>query len=298
MDKKWQSRLKVAFLVIVIAYAIWLAMLIAGYQPYECAAQGKAQGDACDFLSFAGLPARIIVRFTERYDKFFGVVGALAVAGFTFTLWRATSGLKDSTDKLWDAGEAQSAISKQIATATEQQVAILALQTDIQKKQHAVGRLQFLAQHRPKIVIRAIRGPEQRDYFAKALAGDIDQERKWLFLILVNAGGSDADITQFVADYRPITDADRDSLDPLPVGTALVTPPVPVTLKVGEQRVFEITSGSMRSGTAYVGDEVVSGSISYTDGANIERVTAFSRTRSRIDGKFTASDDPEKEYAD
>ena len=48
-------------------------MLIAGYQPYECAAQGKAQGDACDFLSFAGLPARIIVRFTERYDKFFGV---------------------------------------------------------------------------------------------------------------------------------------------------------------------------------------------------------------------------------
>lgn len=55
-----------------------------------------------------------ISKFVEGHDaaisamsSVVSALAALAVAGFTFTLWKATRGLKDSTDKLWDAGERQ-----------------------------------------------------------------------------------------------------------------------------------------------------------------------------------------------
>jgi len=37
-----------------------------------------------------------------------------------------------------------------------QQLAIIAAQADVQRKQHAIGRLQFFATHRPEIVVHAI----------------------------------------------------------------------------------------------------------------------------------------------
>ncbi len=45
---------------------------------------------------------------------------------------------------------------KQASDSAETQNAIIARQTDIQEKQHEVGRLQFLATHRPRLKIRHV----------------------------------------------------------------------------------------------------------------------------------------------
>lgn len=101
-----------AALLLGAAYTIWLVMVAGGFHPYQCAANPKQGQDACDLVSFAFFPLRVAVRFIETHDKFFVVVGTGVIAWFTATLWRATSGLKDSTDKLWDAGERQAKLTR------------------------------------------------------------------------------------------------------------------------------------------------------------------------------------------
>jgi hypothetical protein len=79
-----------------------------------------------------------------------------------YTLWLAafTLILAISTIGLWVTAiwgsRRQSTDTKQIADIAEKQLAISVAQTDIQKKQHAVGRLQFFATHRPEIIIHSI----------------------------------------------------------------------------------------------------------------------------------------------
>jgi hypothetical protein len=45
--------------------------------------------------------------FFNDYEATFIVLSTLAIAWFTYELRKATVGLKDSTDKLWKAGEKQ-----------------------------------------------------------------------------------------------------------------------------------------------------------------------------------------------
>jgi hypothetical protein len=76
------------------------------------------------------------IKVAHVLDKAGGIVTALttiAMAIFTFTLKRAT-------DKLSDAGKRQIGIAAQMAELARQQVAIAGSQTDIQIKQHAVGK--------------------------------------------------------------------------------------------------------------------------------------------------------------
>jgi hypothetical protein len=105
---------------------------------------------------------------------------------FNYRLWK-------STEKLWSSGEKQIGIGKQMADVAEKQLAIIALQTDIQKKQHAVGRLQFIATHRPRVILRYIQGPFYND-----------EGHQYIWLTFANIGANDAIIDAFGGDlaYR------------------------------------------------------------------------------------------------
>ena len=89
------------------------------------------------------------IGFMDSHEGFF-------VGIFTFILAAFTWMLRQTTVDLADAGERQIGIANQMADLAGQQVAITATQTDIQKRQHAVGRLEFFATHRPEITVHAI----------------------------------------------------------------------------------------------------------------------------------------------
>jgi hypothetical protein len=102
-----------------------------------------------------------------RYTKFLFVAtvllglatGGLVVVGFLQ--------VRDAKKSIAAAVKSASAAEK-AATAAESQTAITAAQTDVLKKQHAVGRLEFFATHRPEIIIHAIEfkrvnGPDEYD---------------------------------------------------------------------------------------------------------------------------------------
>lgn len=133
--------------------------------------------------------------------EFFVKDGEAITAFFTLVLGLATIGLWISTRELWKSGEKQSvAIANQsarmseMATAAGQQVAIIAAQTDIQKKQHAIGRLEFLAVHRPRLRIRHVTLDERAEPLG-FIPWDHGDEIKGS-LIVVNAGGTKATIIE------------------------------------------------------------------------------------------------------
>lgn len=159
-----------------------------------------------------------------------------------------------------------------------------------------LARAEFIASHRPSVIVRAIRSPEQRDYYAKALAGDTEQPMQWLFIALANVGESDATIVEFTCDYRVIFKDEANSIEPIPLGTATVNPGTPIIIKVGEQKLFEVTSATIKSGTGYIGTKVVSGRVQYADLNGVVRSTGFGRTE-HLNG-FAASENPEEEYTD
>lgn len=120
------------------------------------------------------------------------------LAKYTYLLWKTTKRLATdaSNSSQRQAAEMQQSIviAKQMADAAESQVAITARQTDIQAKQHAVGRLQFLATHRPKIILR--------DAFCEN--NEIGDEITVTYVI-VNVGESPARIVESKMEVRLIT---------------------------------------------------------------------------------------------
>jgi hypothetical protein len=82
--------------------AIILAVAIAVYclPPQEICEAGKDGQKSCTLY---GLPLFVLIKiaeFIENHEPFFTATASVAIAAFTFTLWRAT-------DKLWTAGERQ-----------------------------------------------------------------------------------------------------------------------------------------------------------------------------------------------
>ena len=118
-----------------------------------------------------------------------------------------------------------------------------------------LARDEFIATHRPKVIIRNIRDPRLDQYFTKAEEGDTDQPFRWILVVIVNLGESNAIITEIVADFG--IPPSKPPLFPEPVGTAATSPSAPFVLKVGEQKTIQVTSSALVSGTAYVGNAVI-----------------------------------------
>ena len=110
---------------------------------YEVCEKAKdATPENCTSYNFVSY---FFLKTAEILDTASVVITALstiAIATFTYFLMQATVGLRDSTDKLFKAGESQ--------------IALVGGQLDVAEKAHQVARHQYFATHRPRLGIRRI----------------------------------------------------------------------------------------------------------------------------------------------
>jgi hypothetical protein len=224
--------------------------------------------------------------------------GALVVVRF--------SQVRDAKESIAAAVKSAAAAEK-AANAAESQTAIIGDQTDIIVKQHAVGRLQFLAAHRPRLRVRHVSIDDGSHVGLPTFFFSHGAEIKG-GLVVVNVGGSPAKIIEtryrifFSKNGLPIaapydTDFRFNLLLPeqvLAVGESCATPisdkiamePPPPGIDV-DLRAFE------RDGWKIY----VMGQIRYQDDGGSDRFMWFCRER-ESDGRFRAVDDPDYEYED
>ena len=138
--------------------------------------------------SVQDISAETIAYYTKVLAWFTVILaGASVIQGWM--LIRADATLKDHAAQL-----------KRASDFTETQNAIISAQTDIQQKQHAIGRLQFLATHRPKLIVRHVQIEDFGARFGLPTEWFSHEEEVKGGLVVVNIGGSEATIID--ARYR------------------------------------------------------------------------------------------------
>jgi hypothetical protein len=207
------------------------------------------------------------------------VVVTLGLAVYTALLYRATVRLGRGAD---DAAMKQAEIARA-------QIALEAKQTDLAEKQHGLQRLQFLATHRPRVILREAYGLRDNGHALKAS------------FVLANTGGSDAIIhaSKLQLRHEPVTSIRRvpdctNSMDIATCSMALgshlsgefVSP------DVGEMwgLPFEIQTGGW--GIYFAGH------IIYEDVNGMLRHLAFYRKFDEETSRFVPINDPQLEYGD
>lgn len=174
----------------------------------------------------------------------------------------------------------------------ERQMKITALQTDIIAKQHEVGRQQFFAVHRPRLVVREAAVVNIHPYAAVQFT-------------IANVGASAARIIESAAEFRIGTNLI--AIDPPPsenqVEEAVVEPGGYITHGV----VSDITGLSLRLAAADLDSSywereeamILRGFLVYLDDVTkVRRRTAFWRIYDPKNARFKIVDDPDREYAD
>jgi hypothetical protein len=117
----------------------------------------------------------------ERNKDAVNAVSTIFVALFTFSLWRATVAL-------WKVSDLQRTELIRATDISAQQIGISGALADIAIKQKEITRLQYLAEHRPRIIVRNMRMP----------IGISDVTLKTNFMIY-NIGANDAAIISVYA---------------------------------------------------------------------------------------------------
>ncbi|MBS0273973.1 MAG: hypothetical protein JSR55_06135 [Proteobacteria bacterium] len=131
-----------------------------------------------------------IIEIIDSHNGFVTAIATLVMAGFTGTLWRATI--------------EQGRLTERAIKVSEKQIALSEAQTDILAKQKEISRLQYFAEHRPRLILRDV-------FFSSPNNWDK------LTFELSNIGGSEAKIIGgfieigFITDERQFKDtAGRD----------------------------------------------------------------------------------------
>lgn len=199
----------------------------------------------------------------------------------------------------------------EMAQIADRQLAIIGHQTDIQQKQHAVGRLQFIAEKRPILRVRHVR----IDHPTPAT-----QSRTPLFqnhttitgsLVIVNTGGTEARITD--SRHRIFwTNVGLPMTAPLyELGKSLpMHRPQDHPIAAGASINFKIEGTEQLPGIA---DSIMKGNgnwklfilgyVRYADLGENERFMGFCReyclpSHAGGEGRFRPVDDPDYEYSD
>lgn len=221
-----------------------------------------------------------------KIGKILDALGVAVTALATIAIAWFTLSLRRSTDKLWEAGERQIGIAAQMAELTRQQVAIASSQTDIQIKQHAVGRLQFLAAHRPLLRVR---------YFKQTSDGD---EAIRVAFTIVNIGTGPAELAGSrvaIEFFSP-----RALPTPFYLGGQDITAPrrfepgatdeYSIGFPVTKNRVLELEATGKNL--------FIFGTIIYADDNGDTRTTAFCRRWDTRADRFYSVEDTDYEHED
>ena len=208
-----------------------------------------------------------------------------SIAVYTLVLTLATVGLWFATNRLWRSGEKQVEI-------LGQQTAIVGLQTDIAEKAHALERLQVIATHRPRIIIRFIQGPFKND-----------NGQDFVWITVVNVGATNATIFEAGCDLvRRVRKIEwlgvygwrRPGIDASPKEIT------PVTVKSGERFVLTATCKSQvgKMGVLETDEICAVGAVKYRDAIDTVRETGFFRVFEPANGRFIIEENEDGEYVD
>jgi hypothetical protein len=228
------------------------------------------------------------------------------VAFFTLVLSISTIGLWIATVL---GSRRQSGDMETVASIAEKQLSISALQTDIQKKQHAVTRIQTLTTHRPKLRVRNIVidrpqvGQKPLRFFdpSQPVCGSLE---------IVNIGGSAARIVDCYWSVwwnRPGSSWDLPMKHPYSGRPGQVDRPKN-ELAAGES-IFATFKTERPPPDSIWGVDTINGSkafvmgwIEYTDSLDVGRITRFCReyvaSAVGAEGRFRAVNDSDYEYED
>jgi hypothetical protein len=111
------------FCFLVLGFALLLiGAWIAGWIPSAaqyCEYNPYTEHEKCAVYQIPVVVVRYIGWFLDAVSSALTAIATVAIGAFTYTLYKATTGLKDSTDKLWDAGERQIKVAGDAAVAAE-----------------------------------------------------------------------------------------------------------------------------------------------------------------------------------
>jgi hypothetical protein len=257
------TRTVVPLLVLLFAVDILFSLFATCDQISHYPRQKYSAEKYCTAFSgpFIGDIWRIFVwvgHFLHDYDK-------EIVALFTAILTLSTIALWWSTRKLWRAGN----------------------------EQFELARQEFIATHRPRIIVRFIQGPFQED------------DRRFIFITFVNIGDSEATIQAIGADLAiwRIGGTDGGHWDPPGLEATPVDLDPVISLASGQRHTVRIISRGPWGDSQIWADThdqiqtVARGAIEYRDGNGVLRETGFCRILDSF-GTFHASKNPEEEYQD
>jgi hypothetical protein len=238
-------------------------------------------------------------------------IGAFVASAFlvvaTVALWKATGRLATATEKLSEGAEQQITEMAKATDLAEKQFLMAGAQADLAAKVHGLERLQYLAEHRPRMAIRSV---------ALASSG----KGGFLFhggfapkgsLVIVNTGASEAKVLN--TEYRFFwSNTGLPMVPPLGEGqTRPLLADVPHTMAGHESCLVAIEADNVL--TADVAQSLsrgvpwklyLMGAIHYQDADLKERWMGFCReyrapeTVGAGEGRFVPVDNPDYEYVD
>jgi hypothetical protein len=197
------------------------------------------------------------------------ITAGLVIAGFLQ--------VRDAKASIAAAVKSAGAAEK-AAAAAESQTAIIGDQNDTLKKQHAVGRLQFLAVHRPKLRVRLFRLRHLE--VGKPVVVDYE---------VVNVGDTDACDVERQMAISVFMGAETPPID----GVSL---PFDRPISPGETRLVSWKTAIIHDRDWRVFSIELTGRIAYRDGNGVPRRTAFDRRYTSDTDRFSPVDDPNHEY--
>jgi hypothetical protein len=281
-----------AALIALASYGLWLST----HQPPNQETSSSSEQRARQSIAPQS-PEETIALYTEVLAWFTAVLAIVSAVQGIF-LYRADKTARISADA-----------ANKAASAAEAHTAVVAAQTDVLIKQHAIGRLQHLALHRPRLRIRHVSVVDSAtiighpgfffDHGQKITGG----------LVIVNVGGTKTKIIEsfykiyFSRTVLPINSPlDKDEPKELLIAPNKVFD-VGESLSVGIQDTI-IMNPPTEEGTTILRrfknenwKIYVMGQIRYQDEGDRDRFMGFCRVG---DGetRFTAVDDPDYEYED
>jgi hypothetical protein len=247
---------------------------------------------------------RNLVNLTGRlanYTEFLFFATAALVGVTGGLVWVGYRQISDARDSIAAAVKSANAAEK-AANAAEAQTAIIGSQSDTIMKQHAVGRLQFLAAHRPRLRVRHVSIVTAERFGHPTIFFSHGEEIKG-GLIVVNIGGTKATIVEsryriyFSREGLPITapydETFHNLLLPeqvLDVGESCATP-------IADQIFMNPNRTTLRQFERDGWTLYVMGQIRYQDEGGCDRFMGFCREWAD-DGRFHPVKDPDYEYED
>lgn len=238
------------------------------------------------------------------------VGAAIWLALVTGALHTATRDLAESTEDLAKGAEDQVAemrlargLAEKQHELAEKQFLITCKSADNAEKQHALARLKYIAEHRPRIKVRSI--------------GIARRERGGMFeaaepivggLVIWNDGAADAVILETCYRFF-ITQRDLPMLPPMnePGMVRTLIAEMPHTLDGHGSLIVDVGGPALGARAPYILQGIerlyLMGAIRYADWDEKERWMGFCRLyeppeRPGSDGRFVAVDNPDYEFSD